>query len=89
MLAIGRSFKAIVFVLQILCNFGSKDKTNILLADMQKLLFSTQHKRMQMKRNDTNTKKMGRKSLSEFPKSNQHSQPKFRIGKTMSSMSIK
>jgi hypothetical protein len=27
--------------------------------------------------------------LNEFPKLNQHSQPKFRIGKTMSSMSIK
>jgi hypothetical protein len=56
---------------------------------MQKLLLSTQHKWMQMKRSDTNTQKMGRKSLSEFPKSNQHSQPKFRIGKTMSGMSIK
>ncbi len=44
---------------------------------------------MQRKRNDTTAKKKGRKSLSEFLKSSQHSQPKSQIGKTMSSMSIK
>ncbi len=71
------------------CNFGLEDRTNILLADMQKLLLSTQQKCMQRKRNDTTAEKKGRKSLSEFPKSSQHSQPKSQIGKTMSSMSIK
>jgi hypothetical protein len=58
-------------------NFGLGDRTNILPVDMQKLLLSTQQKYKQTRGSDTTAKKKGKKSLSEFQDSNQHSQPKF------------
>jgi len=55
---------------------------------MHKLFLSTQQKQKHHQVNET-SKKKGKKTLVEFPKSNQQSQQKIHISKTMFGMSIK
>jgi hypothetical protein len=60
-------FTSYVIVLQVLCNFGPKDYTNVLSKDMKKLLLSTQQKQKHHQVNGTTNKK-GKKALVKFLK---------------------